>query len=1101
MKLAEVVAAAKLPILNPNEFDMWKMRIEQYFLITDYSLWEVILNGDSSTPTRIVDVVVQVIAPTNAEQRVSAGSYHASVSTLPNVDSLSAVVIYSFFASYTNSPQLENEDLKQIDADYLEEMDLKWQMDMLTMRARMFLQKTRRNLGANGTVAIGFDMSKVECYNCHRIGHFARDCRSPRDNKNKDTPRRTVPVEVSTSNALVSQCDAVGSYNWSFQADEEPINYALMEYASSSSSSSSRIENELKLELRKKFEKAEKERDALKLTLEKFQTSKNLNASVPTSPVHDRYKPGKGYHAVPPPYTRTFMPPKPNLVFNDAPKASETVTNVKEPSFVQTSKPVKTPRASVKTIEHPKKVENLMPDNQKSRVLTRSGLVSLNTARPVSTAVPHTTMKRSPMPVTHVVYKAHSPIRRPINQKPATKTSNFNQKVTAVQVNKVTAIKGNKGSWVWKPKCTMLDHVSRLTSASMNLKKFDYTDALGRSNKELASPKQTALGKDNSNPLIVDSLLKTIWHFITDVSYKLMLFGLTKDVAVKLMLLGRKFADTHNMIAFFSKSNASAGFDQIVDFLNAQVIQYALMEDVVITEDVIRQDLCLDDADGVECLPNEEIFAELALPKELAWNELIFSMASAVICLATCRKFNFSKYIFDSMVRNVDRPSKFLMVGRGFSRVETPLFATMLVQPQPPVVEEEDEVQTCVTLSQKFAHLEQDKISQALKIIKLKKRVKKLEKTRRSKFSGGCIQTGGIEAIDADKEITLVEIETKANLGAELQGRKDDDNATIKDASAAEPNMFDDKKVNITMAQTLIKMKAEKARLLYEQMDKRLHDEEVEKAATKEKQKNDDLEKAKVLQKQYVNKQENIDWNVVVEQMQEKHLDNIIKYQSLKRNPISIAQARKNMIAYLKNIVGYKMEHFKCMTFDKESFKKLKAVEVSGSHSTQDTPTDDPKEMSKEDVKNMLEVILVSEFKVKALQVNSAEPTIDKEKALWVELKRLFEPDPDDVIWKLQRYMHYPIMWKLHSNCGVHRVSSTTIRHDMYMLTEKDYPLSNGVITLMLSTRLQVEEDIKMARNLVMKIFMKANQPKSRSLDTSSKIDVVQRLEEKALRD
>nr|GFA65872.1 ribonuclease H-like domain-containing protein [Tanacetum cinerariifolium] len=75
-----------------------------------------------------------------------------------------------------NSPQLENDDLKQIDADDLEETDLKWQMAMLTMRARNFIQRTGRNLGANGTTSIGFDMSKVECYNCHMRGHFAREC-------------------------------------------------------------------------------------------------------------------------------------------------------------------------------------------------------------------------------------------------------------------------------------------------------------------------------------------------------------------------------------------------------------------------------------------------------------------------------------------------------------------------------------------------------------------------------------------------------------------------------------------------------------------------------------------------------------------------------------------------------------------------------------------------------------------------------------------------------------------------------------------------------------------------------------------------------------
>nr|GEW21681.1 ribonuclease H-like domain-containing protein [Tanacetum cinerariifolium] len=90
-------------------------------------------------------------------------------------------------------------------------MDLKWQMAMLTIRSRRFLQRTGRNLGANGTTVIGFDKSKVECYNCHKRVHFARECRSPRDNKNKDTLRRTVPVEASTFSALMSQYDRVGS--------------------------------------------------------------------------------------------------------------------------------------------------------------------------------------------------------------------------------------------------------------------------------------------------------------------------------------------------------------------------------------------------------------------------------------------------------------------------------------------------------------------------------------------------------------------------------------------------------------------------------------------------------------------------------------------------------------------------------------------------------------------------------------------------------------------------------------------------------------------------------------------------------------------------
>nr|GFB02456.1 hypothetical protein [Tanacetum cinerariifolium] len=153
---------------------------------------------------------------------VSAASFKATISTLPNVDSLSDAVIYSFFASQSNSPQLDNEDLKQIDPDDLEEMDFKWQMAMLTIRARRFLKRAGRNLGENGTDTIRFDMSKVECYNFHKRGYFARECRSPRDNRNKEATRRPVLTE----------------------AEEEPTNYALMAYASSSSSSFLGSDNE-----------------------------------------------------------------------------------------------------------------------------------------------------------------------------------------------------------------------------------------------------------------------------------------------------------------------------------------------------------------------------------------------------------------------------------------------------------------------------------------------------------------------------------------------------------------------------------------------------------------------------------------------------------------------------------------------------------------------------------------------------------------------------------------------------------------------------------------------------------------------------------------
>ncbi|GKF27888.1 ribonuclease H-like domain-containing protein, partial [Tanacetum coccineum] len=153
----------------------------------------------------------------------------ATVVNSTTIDNLSDVIICAFFAIQPNSPQLTNEDLQQIHPDDLEEMDLRWQMAMLTMRVRRFLKNTRRKLTVNGNETIGFDKSKVECYNCHKRGHFARECRAPRnqENKNRENTRRAVPVEITTSNALFS-CDGLGDYDLSDQAKKGPTNFALM---------------------------------------------------------------------------------------------------------------------------------------------------------------------------------------------------------------------------------------------------------------------------------------------------------------------------------------------------------------------------------------------------------------------------------------------------------------------------------------------------------------------------------------------------------------------------------------------------------------------------------------------------------------------------------------------------------------------------------------------------------------------------------------------------------------------------------------------------------------------------------------------------------
>ncbi|GJV73272.1 ribonuclease H-like domain-containing protein [Tanacetum coccineum] len=107
-------------------------------------------------------------------------------------------------------------------------------MQVARDRQKSYADKRRRKLTVNGNETIGFDKSKVECYNCHKRGHFARECKALRnqDNKNKESSRRSVPVETSTFTALVS-CDGLCGYDWSDQAEEGP-NYALMAFSSSS---------------------------------------------------------------------------------------------------------------------------------------------------------------------------------------------------------------------------------------------------------------------------------------------------------------------------------------------------------------------------------------------------------------------------------------------------------------------------------------------------------------------------------------------------------------------------------------------------------------------------------------------------------------------------------------------------------------------------------------------------------------------------------------------------------------------------------------------------------------------------------------------------
>ncbi|GJW47177.1 ribonuclease H-like domain-containing protein [Tanacetum coccineum] len=306
-------------------------------LYNNLNIYELEVKGTSSlnpNTQNIAFVSSNSTSSTNGAVNTAHGATTASTqATAVNsttIDNLSDAVICAFFASQPNSPQLDNEDLQQIHPDDLEEMDLRWQMAMLTMRARRFLKNTGRKFFVNGTETIGFDKSKVECYNCHKRGHFARECKAPRnqENRNRENTRRVVPVETTTSNALVS-CDGSG-YDWSDQAEEGPTNFALMAYSSTSSNSevstdsncsSSCLEN-VKI-LKEQNEQLLKDLRTSKLNAIAYKTgleSKKARLLVyrkNESVYKEDIKVLKclGYNVVPPPYTRNFMPPKPYLSF------------------------------------------------------------------------------------------------------------------------------------------------------------------------------------------------------------------------------------------------------------------------------------------------------------------------------------------------------------------------------------------------------------------------------------------------------------------------------------------------------------------------------------------------------------------------------------------------------------------------------------------------------------------------------------------------------------------------------------------------------------------------------------------------------------------
>ncbi|GJR46931.1 ribonuclease H-like domain-containing protein [Tanacetum coccineum] len=312
-----------------------------------------------------------------------------------------------------------------IDADDLEEMDLKWQVAMLTIRVKRFIKKTGRKLDLNDKETDGFDKTKVECYNYHRRGHFARECRAQRNqgNKNRDAPRRNALVDTSTTNALVVQ-DGIGSSSSSSSNSEvhtcskdclksyealqkqydqqrkalNKSNLEIIGYQMGLESVEARIvvheKNEAVYEediaflkydvqnltnlINSQISAKEKtgvgydgqmnESDLNDIHVNESEVLDNVFDSVFDSresngdhnQVNDTFKKGEGYHAVPHPYTRNYMPPRADLSFAGLDDyvfkstLSETITSVSKIDKIAS-------KTSKDSLEKPKTIRSSAP--------------------------------------------------------------------------------------------------------------------------------------------------------------------------------------------------------------------------------------------------------------------------------------------------------------------------------------------------------------------------------------------------------------------------------------------------------------------------------------------------------------------------------------------------------------------------------------------------------------------------------------------------------------------------------------------------------------------------------------------------------------------
>ncbi|GJW39782.1 putative ribonuclease H-like domain-containing protein [Tanacetum coccineum] len=300
-RLQKIVSQLAILDLGTISFD----DLYNNFKIVEQEVKRSVTSSSNSSSQNVAFVSTPDNEDNTANVQDSTASTHVSTASTNNsTASLSDATVYAFLANQPNGSQVVHEDLEQIHEDDLEEMDLK-----------KFYQRTGKKIIINGSDTAGYDKSKVECFNCHKMGHFARECRD------------------TSSKAMVA-FDGAG-FDWSFMADEEvPTNLALMAFSDSERSSFCKrttclLQKELGYALRPKIavlkrdasfkdseinslsiqiEKLKKEKESNQIKIDNFEnTSKNLDKLI-GSQISDNNRKGMGYDAVPPPPIGLFAP-------------------------------------------------------------------------------------------------------------------------------------------------------------------------------------------------------------------------------------------------------------------------------------------------------------------------------------------------------------------------------------------------------------------------------------------------------------------------------------------------------------------------------------------------------------------------------------------------------------------------------------------------------------------------------------------------------------------------------------------------------------------------------------------------------------------------